>query len=161
MPLRYLPPVSSPTSLGALGRSVVAAVQAGKAGEASAQAERVAAALRHRFGATAIALTDSGTSALVIALRATIRQGGTVALPAYGCVDLIAAAIRAGVRVRLYDVDPSTLGPDLDSVRQVLARGVEALVVTHLYGYPVDLAAVRALTDGAGVLLIEDAAQHA
>ena len=117
--------------------------------------------MRERFGATAIALTDSGTSALVIALRAMVREGGAVALPAYGCVDLIAAAIRSGVRVRLYDVDPGTLGPDLDSVRRTVMRGVDALVVTHLYGYPADMAAVRAVTDAAGVQVIEDAAQHA
>ncbi len=159
---RYLPPVSSPTCFRALTRAAVEAAQAGNGSRTGgAVADRVAAALRERFGATTIALTDSGTSALVIALRAMVRAGGTVALPAYGCVDLIAAAIRAGVRVRLYDVDPGTLGPDLDSMRRTVTRGVDALVVTHLYGYPADMAAVRTVTDAAGVQVIEDAAQHA
>ncbi len=162
MRVRYLPPVSSPTCFRALTRAAVEAAWPENGGKASgAASDRVAAALRERFGATAIALTDSGTSALVIALRAMVREGGAVALPAYGCVDLIAAAIRSGARVRLYDVDPGTLGPDFDSMRRTLTRGVDALVVTHLYGYPVDMAAVRAVTDAAGVRVIEDAAQHA
>ena len=73
------------------------------------------------FDARAVVLTDSGTSALVLALRAAVPSGGTVGFPAYGCVDLVAAALFAGVRIRLYDIDPATLSPDLDSVRRVVA----------------------------------------
>ena len=111
--------------------------------------------------ASAEVLTDSGTSALVLALRIAAGAGGTVAFPAYGCVDLAAAARFAGVGVRLYDLDPATLSPDLDSVRAVLERGVEAIVVTHLYGYPADVPGVARLAARAGVAVIEDAAQGA
>ncbi|MDQ3520445.1 MAG: DegT/DnrJ/EryC1/StrS family aminotransferase, partial [Gemmatimonadota bacterium] len=76
--------------------------------------------LTERFGAQAVALTDSGTSALVLALRLAAGAGGTVAFPGYACIDLAAAARFAGVRVRLYDVDPASLSPDLDSVRRTL-----------------------------------------
>jgi perosamine synthetase len=159
---RYLPPVSSPTCFRALTRAAVEAARPENGSSASgAASDRVATALRERYGATAVALTDSGTSALVIALRAMVPEGGTVALPAYGCVDLIAAAIRAGVRVRLYDVDPRSLGPDLDSMRRTLARGADAVVATHLYGYPVDMEVVLGLAHAAGARVIEDAAQHA
>jgi dTDP-4-amino-4,6-dideoxygalactose transaminase len=108
-----------------------------------------------------VALTDSGTSALVLALAASVPRGGTVALPAYGCIDLIAAAIHAQVQVRLYDVDPEKLSPDVDSLRRALARGAGAVVIAHFYGYPADMPAVRAVAKDAGVVLIEDAAQHA
>ncbi len=117
--------------------------------------------LRRRYEATDALLTNSGTSALVIALRDLVRPGGTVAYPAYACIDLTAAALKAGVRVRLYDLDPTTLSPDLDSVANVLKRGVDAIVVAHLYGYPADLVAVRKLADERGVTVIEDAAQAA
>jgi perosamine synthetase len=84
-----------------------------------------------------------------------------VALPAYGCVDLVAAAIQAGVRARIYDVDPETLSPDIDSLEKAMRRGVSVAVVAHFYGYAADMPAVRAVADRAGVALIEDAAQHA
>ncbi|HET7565350.1 MAG TPA: DegT/DnrJ/EryC1/StrS family aminotransferase [Gemmatimonadaceae bacterium] len=119
----------------------------------------VASALAARYGARAVVLTDSGTSALVMALRVTAHEGGTVAFPAYCCIDLTAAAIRARVQVRLYDLDPTTLSPDLESVERVLARGVDAIVVAHLYGYPADVASVSVLAERAGVHVIEDAAQ--
>lgn len=117
--------------------------------------------LRERLGARSVRLTDSGTSALVLALRLAMPNGGTVAFPGYACVDLAAAARYAGVRVRLYDIDPHTLSPDLDSVHAVIERGVDAIVVAHLFGYPADVPAVRELARSAGVVVIEDAAQGA
>lgn len=121
--------------------------------------ETVAAELRGRYEANEALLTDSGTAALVIALRAFVGRGGVVAYPGYGCIDLTAAAVRAGVQVRLYDLDPATLSPDLDSVRRVVQRGVDAIVVAHLYGYPADVGGVQELASRAGIPVIEDAAQ--
>jgi dTDP-4-amino-4,6-dideoxygalactose transaminase len=65
------------------------------------------------------------------------------------------------VQVRLYDVDPATLSPDLDSVRAVVRRGVDTIVVAHLYGYPADVIGVRELAAEQGIPVIEDAAQGA
>jgi dTDP-4-amino-4,6-dideoxygalactose transaminase len=150
-------PVSSTITVPGLAASMRAALGAG----ADERARDVVDGLGAWFGASAVALTDSGTSALVGALRLAGREGSTVALPAYACVDLLAAARAAGYRVRFYDTDPATLSPDLDSVAAVLRRGADAIVVAHMYGYPADLPGVRALADAAGAVVIEDAAQHA
>jgi len=121
----------------------------------------VRASLAAMFDAREVVLTDSGTSALVLALRALARPLVPVAMPAYACVDLIAAAKRARVRVRFFDVDPHTLSPDIDSLKRVLAEGVSAVVIAHLYGFPADMVAVMKAATDAGVPVIEDAAQHA
>jgi dTDP-4-amino-4,6-dideoxygalactose transaminase len=84
-----------------------------------------------------------------------------VALPAYSCYDLATAADGAGAEVVLYDVDPATLGPDWESLREALRRGAIAVVVAHLYGVPVDVPAVGRLAAEAGAGMIEDAAQGA
>jgi perosamine synthetase len=160
MAFRRQPPVVSHVAPSAV--LAAARVAAGRyGGRLDRGDEVVRSALSTRYDARAVALTDSGTAALVIGLRLAVPPRGTVALPAYGCVDLIAAAVRARVRVRLYDVDPMTLSPDLDSVRQALARGADAVVVAHFYGYPADVPSVRRLADAAGARVIEDAAQHA
>ncbi|HYD52783.1 MAG TPA: DegT/DnrJ/EryC1/StrS family aminotransferase [Gemmatimonadaceae bacterium] len=156
MSLRRVPPVLSPVAPGSLVSGALVSLGLGRpAGPA------VAAQLRRSADASAIALTDSGTSALVLALRASAGVGGVVAMPAWGCIDLSAAAAFAGVRVRLYDLDPETLSPDLDSLRETLSRGVDAIVVAHFFGYPADLIGVRALADAHGVPVVEDAAQAA
>ncbi len=117
--------------------------------------------LATEFGAAQVLLTDSGTSALVLALRMVAKAGLPVAMPAYACVDLIAAARRADVRVRFFDIDPHTLSPDMDSLTRVVTADVCAIVVAHLYGFPADMPAVMAIAARAGVPVIEDAAQHA
>lgn len=107
-------------------------------------------------------LTDSGTSALALAISACAREPGrapVVALPAYGCYDLATAADAAGARVVLYDVDPATLGPEWSSFSAALRAGVDAVVVVHQYGIPVDMDRVESEVRDAGVVVIEDAAQ--
>jgi perosamine synthetase len=153
---RRQPPVLSPVSPRALVDAVGAAIGLGTSAH-----EVVSAALRERYTCHDALLTDSGTSALTLALGKIARRGGTVALPAYGCIDLTTAVLGAGLRVRLYDIDPATLSPDLDSVRAVIRRGVDAIVVTHLYGYPADMIGVARLAAADGVPVIEDAAQGA
>jgi len=148
-------PVASPISGASLARAVVDATRASQETRARARD-----AVARAFDGRNVLLTDSGTSALVLALRAT-ASGGTVALPAYGCVDLVAAALLAGVRIRLYDIDPATLSPDLESVQKVVARGVDAIVVAHLFGYAADIVGVQLIAAASGVAVIEDAAQGA
>jgi perosamine synthetase len=154
--LRHQLPVSSTITARALARALTPALGGGARERAMLDAE-----LRRAFGASGVALVDSGTSALAMALRATTPAGGVAALPAYACVDIGAAAIFARLRVRLYDVDPVTLSADLDSVSRVLAAGASTIVVSHLYGYPADVPGVAALAAAHGAAVIEDAAQGA
>jgi dTDP-4-amino-4,6-dideoxygalactose transaminase len=149
-------PVSSTITARSLVRAIAPAFGGGTRDVAALDAE-----LRRAFGAHSAALVDSGTSALAMAMRATTRAGGVVALPAYACVDVGAAAIFAQLNVRLYDIDPNTLSPDLDSVARVLAAGANTIVVAHLYGYPADVPGVAALATMHGASVIEDAAQGA
>lgn len=113
------------------------------------------------FGTDDHLATDTGTSALRLAIRGALAAAGgdTVALPAYCCYDVATAAIGAGARVRLYDLDPETLGPDWASLEAALASGVGAVVVVHLYGVPVDVRRAANLARTSGAILIEDAAQ--
>jgi dTDP-4-amino-4,6-dideoxygalactose transaminase len=156
MSWRWQPPVLSPVSPRSLASGLAAAC-----GFTQPDDESVITALRQRYDASEAVLTDSGTSALVLALRAVAPFGGTVAYPGYACIDLTAAAVRAGVKIRLYDLDPRTLSPDLESLRDVMARGVDAVVVAHLYGYPADIRAVQRLAAADGIPVIEDSAQGA
>lgn len=156
MIFRQVPPVFSPVSAGALRAGAKAALGLGTRREAA-----LIDALCAAYHVNGAILTDSGTSALVLALRAVCKPGGTVAYPAYACIDLTTAALAAGLRVRLYDLDPETLSPDLDSVRAVIGRGVDAIVVAHLFGYAADILAVERVAAESGIPVIEDAAQNA
>jgi dTDP-4-amino-4,6-dideoxygalactose transaminase len=141
-------------------RTLVAGVR-GVLGLNGSQAGRIDEYLRRRYAPKAALLTDSGTAALRLAITSSAAGGARplVGLPAYSCYDVATAAEGAGAEALFYDVDPETLGPDLDSLRDVLAERPSALVIAHLYGVPADVLEVGRMTGGSGTVLIEDAAQ--
>lgn len=164
--LRRQLPVYSPIRFRSLLAGLAGALGLGR------PLERLHEKLTERYGTGDLLLTDSGTSALRLAIEGALAVGaesgqgaagssgtGVVALPGYCCYDVATAAVGAGARVRLYDLDPGTLGPDWRSLEETLEAGADAVVIVHLYGMPVDLEQVSLLTARHDVLLIEDAAQ--
>lgn len=152
--MRHLPPVYSPVGPRALLAGALA----------RGRRQRVLAAVRRRIEQTcapaAVRLTDSGTSALRLALESAGRTDRLpVAMPAYGCYDLVTAARGANGDVVYYDVDPETLGPNPASLERAVRAGARSVVIAYLFGVPVDLDALRPVWEGGRVLFIEDAAQ--
>lgn len=95
-------------------------------------------------------------TALTVAMRATGRR--VVVLPAYTATAVAAAAAVAGARVRLCDVDPTTLDFDRDDLSACVDEHTAAVVLGNLYGYPSDVADLGWVAER-GALLIDDAAQ--
>lgn len=146
----------SPLSLGA----IVAGARAAAFDDQGAR-DRVARALESFHGSGRAILTDSGTTALTLAMKWTIATGSRakIALPAFCCYDLVTALSGANAEAVFYDLDPATLGPAWDSFARALDQRPAAIVVAHLFGLPVDMPRVLELTDGTGVTVIEDTAQ--
>jgi perosamine synthetase len=144
--------------------ATLAAAAAALAAPDNGQTSRDAlTALMERYPNRRILLTDSGTNALHLALQLSAsphNPNRCVAMPAYACPDLGTAAIGAGFRIALYDVDPLTLEPDRSSLTRCLELGASHVVVTHLFGRIVDVDQVTQLATGYGTVVIEDAAQH-
>jgi perosamine synthetase len=117
--------------------------------------------LRSEYGAAAVQLTESGTAALALAMLAAAPEGARprVAMPAWGCYDLMTAADIADAEVVLYDLDPATLAPASASFAGALEQRPTAVVVAHWFGLPVSLLPLLAATREAGATFIEDAAQ--
>jgi dTDP-4-amino-4,6-dideoxygalactose transaminase len=154
--VRRQPPAHSPITLAAIGAGVRGVIVG--PGDAS---DHLSAMLCQSYRAGSVLLVNSGTAALQLALRAlrTIDDR-PVALPAYSCYDLATAAVGAGIRVVLYDLDAATLGPDRASLARALEQRPAAVVAAHLYGYPVDMEWLATQCPPETVL-IEDAAQAA
>ncbi len=157
MSLRHQLAVYSPIPVRAL-----AAAAAGAFGLNADAPEQLSELLRREYFADDVLLCGSGTQALQIAIEIARRETGDdaiVGLPAFSCFDVASAAIGAGGPVVLYDLDPSSLSPDLDSLGRSFASGVKIVVVAPLYGIPVDWDAIKRLASASGALIIEDAAQ--
>jgi dTDP-4-amino-4,6-dideoxygalactose transaminase len=104
------------------------------------------------------ALVTSGRIALAIALRELgVGPGDNVLLPAYHSLSMVPPVLWRGAAPLFYRVGLDT-AVDLDDVRTRLGQGVKALVVTHYFGFPQDMSAIRAFCDAHGLALVEDCA---
>lgn len=108
----------------------------------------------------------SGTQALALAMRLSkLRRPAvekpSVILPAYGCPDLVAAAVFAGVTPVLVDIQPSDPGYCLESLAGALNESVVAVVAVNFLGVREHLTAIRTVMadSSADAALIEDNAQ--
>jgi hypothetical protein len=157
MRFRHQLPVYSPIP----SRAVVAAAINAAGLQRDARGE-LAAVLRDDFAADDVLLCGSGTQALQVAIecvRDEQRPDAVVALPAFSCFDVASAAVGAGARVALYDLDPCSLSPDLESLARALVKGATIVVVAPLYGVPVAWEQIARLAAEHGAIVIEDAAQ--
>ena len=157
MTFRHQLAAYSPISLGAAVSGMPALV-----GLASDPRPGLNDLLRAEYTAEVAVLCGSGTQALQLAIEFASRGRPVdqpVAIPAFGCFDLVSAAIGANAKVALYDVDPKTLAPDRSSLERVLAAGAQACVLAPLYGVPLPWDELEVLAARYGVPLIEDAAQ--
>ncbi len=122
-------------------------------GDVLAEFERTVAAYQgQRFALGA----SSGTSALHMAFSAVgVRPGDEVIVPSYSFHATVAPLFLLGAVPVLCDVDPLTGNADLADATARITDATRAIVVTHMWGHPVDpdgLAALRAR----GVKVVED-----
>jgi dTDP-4-amino-4,6-dideoxygalactose transaminase len=102
----------------------------------------------------------NGTDAIELALRAAgIGPGDEVITVAHTAAATVCAVERAGARPVLVDVDPDTYTMDPAAAAAAITPRTRALLPVHLYGHPADLAALSALAERSGLLLVEDCAQ--
>jgi dTDP-4-amino-4,6-dideoxygalactose transaminase len=102
----------------------------------------------------------NGTDALELALRAVgVRPGGEVVLPANTFIATAEAVSRIGATPVLVDVDEEHLLIDPVLVEQALTPRTQAIVPVHLFGQTAFVEQLLPLAQGAGIPLVEDAAQ--
>jgi dTDP-4-amino-4,6-dideoxygalactose transaminase len=104
-------------------------------------------------------LTSSATAALWLTLRALdVKSGDEILVPSHTAFPTVEAICLAEATPVFVDTDEFyTLDP-ADATGKVTSRTV-GVVPVHLYGQPVDLAAVQDLTSRLGLWLLEDCAQ--
>jgi len=100
----------------------------------------------------------SGTTALHLLLAALdIGPGDEVVVPAFTMIGTVNPVLYLRATPVVADADPGTWNVTPDTVRAVLTSHTKAIVVTHVYGLPVDVEAIRAVAPG--IPVIEDAAE--
>lgn len=105
-----------------------------------------------------VRLVTSGRVAIGLALRAMgVGKGDVVMVPAYHSPSMIPPVHWCGAEVVFYRVQADT-SVDLADLRAKFEPNVKAVMATHFFGIPQDLAPLRALCDERGAGLLEDCA---
>ena len=103
---------------------------------------------------------DSGTSALELALEACgVGPGDEVIVPSFTFVATADAASVLGAKPVFADVDQDTLTLDARSFERAITPKTKAVVPVHLFGQPVDMAAILPIARAKGIRVVEDCAQ--
>lgn len=118
--------------------------------------QEFAARMGRRFG-IAVANGSVALDAAVAALG--LGPGDEVILPAFTIISCAAAIVRSGATPVLVDSEPDTWNMDLRQVEQKITSRTCAVMAAHIFGLPVDMDALLAITRSRGIKVIEDAAQ--
>jgi aminotransferase EvaB len=103
---------------------------------------------------------DNGTNAITLALKASgLEPGDEVVTVSNTAVPTVAAIVNAGGQPRFCDIDPRTYLLDPGGLAAAITPRTRAIVAVHLYGQMADMAAVCALADKHGLIVVEDCAQ--
>ena len=104
--------------------------------------------------------TNSGTSALIAALRAVgVRPGDEVIVPALTFVATANAVLNCGARPVLVDVLPDSWNLDPRAAAEAIGKNTRAIIAVHLFGLAAPMSELIALAEKANVALVEDACE--
>jgi len=103
---------------------------------------------------------NSGTDALVIALRALgVGPGDEVITTPFTFFATVEAICHAGATPVFADIDPDTFTLDPDLAAAAVTPRTRAIVPVHLFGHAAEMARLRDLAGAHGLRVVEDVAQ--
>jgi dTDP-4-amino-4,6-dideoxygalactose transaminase len=128
--------------------------------ELTAEVRAFEAELAQYLGAKHVRGVNTGTDALVLALRALgIGPGDEVITQANTFHATVAAIHLVGAQPVLVDCDPRTFLIDKRQMQEAIGPKTRVLMPVHLYGKPTPMTDIIELAEARGLFVIEDAAQ--
>ena len=125
--------------------------------------ERLAKRIQSFTGSRHSYFLNSGRAAQTVLLRA-MRQiapedRNEVILPAYTCYSVAAATIRAGLKIRLVDVNPASLDYDFEQLEGISGSRVLAALGCNMFGVLNDWDRLTEIAKAGDYFLVDDGAQ--
>ena len=132
-----------------------------QAGENRSFTGRAQARLSQLMGVEHAILVNSGTSALIVALKAAgIGPGDEVLVPAYTWVSTASAVLFVGAVPILVEIDES-LTIDPDDLERKITRFSKAVVPVHMLNLVCDMERITDIAQRYNLVIVEDACQAA
>jgi len=105
-------------------------------------------------------LAPNGTLALTVAMMSlNLKKGDEIIIPNFTFYGSYSAAILAGLKPVLCDVDRENFQIDVNSAKKVITSKTKAIMPVHIYGGSVHMENVVKFSKKYNIKIIEDAAQ--
>lgn len=108
-------------------------------------------------------MVNSGSSAdllmaflLTNPLKPILARGDEVLIPVVTWPTHIWSVMMAGLKVKLVDVDPTTLNIDMEDLERSISPKTRAIFPVHLMGNPCDMKKIVSLAEKHGLIILED-----
>ena len=103
---------------------------------------------------------SSGTAALEVAINAlNLKKNSEVIIPSFSIIATALCVVKCGLKPILVDCSLSTWNMDPEKVIKKISNKTSAIIITHIYGLPVDLQKIMNVAKKKNIKVIEDAAE--
>ena len=111
---------------------------------------------KRKFGIS----VSNGTAALEIAVKSLgLKKGDEVIVPAFTIISTVICLIKNGLKPILVDTDLNNWNMKIEDVLKKINKKTKAIIITHLYGFPVDMTKILSTAKRKKIFIIEDAAE--
>ena len=103
---------------------------------------------------------SSGTAALEVAIKSlNFKPKDEVIIPAFSIISTALCVIKLGLKPILVDSDLSTWNMNPKDVIKKISKKTKAIIITHIYGFPVDMDKIIKISKIKNIRIIEDSAE--
>ena len=103
---------------------------------------------------------SNGTAALEIALKSlNLKSNDEVIIPTFSIISTALCVIKLGLKPILVDCDLQSWNMIPDQVVKKINKKTKAIIITHIYGFPVDMTKIIKISRAKKIKIIEDSAE--
>ena len=103
---------------------------------------------------------SSGSAALDIAIKSlNLKKGDEVIIPCFSIISTALCVVKLGLKPVLVDADLKTWNMNPKDIIKKISKRTKAIIITHIYGFPVDMKTVLKIAKRKKIKIIEDAAE--
>ena len=103
---------------------------------------------------------SSGTAALEIALKSlNLKQNDEVIVPAFSIISTALCVVKLGLKPILVDSDILSWNMKTEQTLNKISNKTKAIIITHIYGFPVDMEKIIKVAKAKNIKIIEDASE--
>ncbi len=103
---------------------------------------------------------SSGTAALEIAIKClNLKRNDEVIIPTFSIIATALCVIKLGLKPVLVDSGLESWNMLPDQVLSRISKKTKAIIITHIYGFPVDMEKILKIAKNKNIKIVEDSAE--